>query len=343
MIDIPVSLLGALSLSFVITYFIVPYVNIYMHQIGVVGTDIMKRDKKPVADMGGPGVLIGFLSGVFFYIGYEIFVQKELQGLVYILACLCTVLIISLIGIFDSLTALANQREGEGEFEQYKKVGIPRWLYFFIPIPAAVPLMALNAGVSTLALPFIGRVDFGRFYPLVLVPIAILCCSNASNFLAGFNGLEAGVGFVAHLSLGLFAYVNGRYNAAMIALCFAFTLLAFLRYNWYPASVFPGDINYMIGTVFAGATIIGNIEKFGILCFTPYIIEAVLKALSKFEAESYGVLQADGTVKPRDKKIRGLTHLVMRMGDFTEPQVTSIIIGFEVLVCLFSFLVIGYI
>jgi len=341
--NIPVTLIGAMSLSFATTYIMVPLFNNYMHSIGVVGSDIMKKDKKPIADMGGPGVITGFLLGVFFYIGLEIFITERLMGLVNILACLCTVLMISLIGIFDTLTALVKKREGEGEFEQYKKIGIPRWLYFFIPLPAAVPLMAVNAGISKLTLPFIGRVDFGAAYPLLLVPFAILCCSNATNFLAGFNGLEAGMGSVALLSLGIYALRQGQLNAAMISLCFAFALIAFLRYNWYPASVFPGDLNYTIGAVYAGVTVIGNMEKFAILCFIPYILEAFLKAASRFEAESYGILQENGTVKPREKKIRGLTHLVMSMGDFTEPQVTAILIGFEAVICVLSFLVISYI
>jgi hypothetical protein len=84
-------------------------------------------------------------------------------------------------------------------------------------------------------------------------------------------------------------------------------------------------------------------EKFAMLCFIPYMIEAVLKAASGFEAESYGILSENGVVKPRSSSIRGLTHLVMSLGDFTESQVTSIIIFFEIVVCFTSFLLIGYI
>jgi len=338
-----ISLVGAISLSFAVSYLAIPYFNRFMHAAGIVGTDIMKKEKKPVADMGGPGVISGFILGVFFFIGLESFTPQGLSGLGYILAALCTVLIITLIGIFDTLTALFKRREGRGEFERYKKIGIPRWLYYLIPIPAAVPLAAVNAGVSSLSLPFIGKIDFGVFYPLVMIPLAILCCSNATNFLAGFNGLEAGVGAVMHLSIGIYAYRHGELNAAMVAFCFAFSLLAFLRYNWYPAKVFPGDLNYTIGAVYASVTIIGNMEKFAILCFIPYMIEAVLKAASGFEAESYGVLSDTGVVKPRSDKIRGLTHLVMSRGDFTEPQVTFILVLFEIVICLLSFLVIGYI
>jgi UDP-N-acetylglucosamine--dolichyl-phosphate N-acetylglucosaminephosphotransferase len=341
--SISYSLVGAVLFSFVITFVLVPVFNRFMRSIGVVGADIMKEEKKPVADMGGPGVITGFLLGVFYYIGIEIFIPPRLNGLVYILATLSTVLIITLIGVFDTLTALSKEREGVGEFEKFKKIGIPRWLYFFIPLPAAVPLMAVNAGVSNMSIPFIGRVEFGLLYPLLLVPVAVLCCSNATNFLAGFNGLEAGMGFVLHLGIGLYAYQQGQFNAAMIALCFAFALLGFLRYNWYPADVFPGDLNYTIGAVYSSVAIIGNMEKFAILCFAPYIVEAFLKAASRFEAESYGVLQADGTVKPRDKKIRGLTHLVMGIGDFTEPQVTMILIGLQAVVAAFSFILVNFI
>ena len=84
-------------------------------------------------------------------------------------------------------------------------------------------------------------------------------------------------------------------------------------------------------------------EKFAILCFSLYIIEALLKAASRFEAESYGILQPDGTVKPREDKIRGLTHLVMKIGDYTESQVTTILIGVQVLVSVLSFVLIDLI
>jgi UDP-N-acetylglucosamine--dolichyl-phosphate N-acetylglucosaminephosphotransferase len=179
-------------------------------------------------------------------------------------------------------------------------------------------------------------------YPLVLVPLAVLCCSNATNFLAGFNGLEAGMGIVLHISLGVFALVSNKLAAAALALVFAAALVSFLKYNWYPGKVFPGDLNYTIGAVAACVTVLGNMEKFAILCFIPWIIEAVLKALSGFKAETFGILQEDGIVKPRDPKIRSLTHIVMRAGRFTEKQVTMALIGLEVTICMLAFAIIHF-
>jgi UDP-N-acetylglucosamine--dolichyl-phosphate N-acetylglucosaminephosphotransferase len=327
---------------------IIPYFNRFMISTGIIGRDIMKKDRPIVADMGGPGVMVGFLGGIFLYIGILSLLNAqtlngEIPEIEQVLASLCTILIITLIGIFDTLTALMKRREGTTSFERYKKVGIPRWLYYFIPLPAAAPLMAVQAGVHTMSFPFIGAVDLSFYYPLVLVPLAVLCCSNATNFLAGFNGLEAGMGFILLISQGLYAYLYAEPWAAVIALTFAGGLLAFFRYNWYPAQVFPGDLNYTIGAVAACVAVVGNMEKFSILCFTPYIIEAVLKLLSKFEAENFGILQPDGTLRPRSEEIRGLTHIAMLIGRRKEWEISMILILFEATICIAAFLMMPYI
>jgi UDP-N-acetylglucosamine--dolichyl-phosphate N-acetylglucosaminephosphotransferase len=311
-----------------------------MRLAGITGRDIMKAKEPVVADMGGAGVIVGFLFGIFFFIGIQIFLFEGLDELIDILASISTILIITLIGIFDVLTALMERREGSGKFEKMKRKGIPGWLYFLIPLPAAIPLIAVNSGVSHMTLPIIGRIELGLIYPLVLVPFALLCCSNATNFLAGFNGLEAGMGFILHLSLGLFALVNEKFAAALIALTFASTLLAFLRYNWYPARVFPGDLNYTIGAVCVCVTVVGNIEKFAILCFTPWIVEAVLKASSRFKAESYGVLQEDGTIKLLREEIFSLTHIVIKLGRFKEWNISIILIIVEIVICIISWILV---
>lgn len=338
--DVRFALASAAFLSFVFTYLLIPYFIQFFRATGIVGRDIMKRGRPTVADMGGPGVIAGFLTGVFFYIAMVIFLFGEIPELIYLLASISTILIITLIGIFDVLTTLMRRPEGAGVFERMKRRGIPAWLYFLIPLPAGIPLAAVNAGVSHMTLPFLGRVELGILYPLVCIPLAVLCCSNATNFLAGFNGLEAGMGFVLHLSLGIYALINGRHASALIALTFSTALLAFLKYNWYPAKVFPGDLNYTIGAVCVCVTVLGNMERFAILCFTPWVVEALLKALSKFKSESYGVLQNDGTIGPLKTSINSLTHLVMRLGRFKEYQVSLILIIVESMVCLTSFIII---
>ncbi len=113
-------------------------------------------------------------------------------------------------------------------------------LTFLIP----VPLMVINAGQSVMAFPFLGTIDIGLLYPLLIIPIGMIGAPNAFNILAGYNGLEAGMGIVILSTLGLIAYSTGNTVAAVIAVTTISALLALLYFNKYPAKVFPrGYVN----------------------------------------------------------------------------------------------------
>ncbi len=158
--------------------------------------------------------------------------------------------------------------------------------------------------------------------------------------LAGMNGLEAGLGIVLLSSLGIFSYLSGSLIASSIAFIFVASLVAFIFYNWYPARIFPGDsLTYTIGAVAAVVAIVGNIEKFAVLIFIPWFIELALKLRSGFSAENFGEIQKDGALKCKTDKNYSLLHVVMHAGRFKEWQVVSILISFEVLVCVSVFLI----
>ncbi|HEX9913452.1 MAG TPA: hypothetical protein VGB32_00900, partial [Candidatus Bathyarchaeia archaeon] len=81
-------IVGGVFFSFAISYVMIPYFIRYMHLAGIVGRDIMKEGKPVVADMGGPGVVSGFLMGVFFFVGLTVLAPPRAGGMVYILASL---------------------------------------------------------------------------------------------------------------------------------------------------------------------------------------------------------------------------------------------------------------
>src|SRR3989344_3565010 len=144
---------------------------------------------------------------------------------------------------------------------------------------AAIPLMVVNAGNSIMWFPFIGEVNFGLIYPLILIPLIFIGSSNMVNILAGFNGLEAGLGLIYIGNLGLYAYLNNRPLAALIAAVTFESLLAFYYYNKYPAKIFPGDsLTYFLGASLATIAIVGNIEKAALIISIPFFIEFFLQA-----------------------------------------------------------------
>jgi UDP-N-acetylglucosamine--dolichyl-phosphate N-acetylglucosaminephosphotransferase len=236
---------------------------------------------------------------------------------------------ITLVGFIDDLfTGKQKNKDVHGDVNF--RIGLRQRTKALMVIPAAIPLMVINAGHSMITLPFFGAINLGIFYPLFAIPLAVICVSNAVNMLAGINGIEAGMSATALYGLGVFAFMIGSWEAAAIALIGAVAFTAFLAYNWYPAKVFPGDSGtYLAGGLIATAVIVGNMEKFGIIIFIPWIIEAFIKLKGHFKGTCFGKLNKEGFIKPKNDKIESLTHVVMNAGNFREWQVSAVFILIE--------------
>jgi len=324
------SLTIAIIASFFATLAIMPKMILFLQKIRMVGIDIQKKNRPKIAEMGGPSIVFGFLSGIFLYIWIKVFLYGGIEDIGTMFAGIMTIMIITLVGVFDDLSILMRSRKG------FKRIGLKQWQKPLLTLVAAVPLMAIMAGSSAMSIPLVGIVDFGIWFPLILIPLAIVGASNATNMLAGMNGLEAGLGVVILSSLGIYSYFLGAITAAVIAFTLVAALLAFLKFNWYPAKIMPGDSStYLIGSAVATVAIIGNIEKFAILAFLPWFIEFILKARSGMKAENFGSIQKDGTLRAPSKKNYSLTHVVMHLGKFKESQIVSILILAEAVLCAF--------
>jgi len=324
-------LLLSMFVSFSVTYLIAPYFMQFLKAGGIVGLDLHKKDKPKLPTSGGTCVALGVLAGMLVYIGFTTFTYgMSADVTTSLLAVLSTVLIVLFVGFLDDLNVKAKAvitKEGLDI-----RVGFPQWAKPLLTLPAAVPLMVVNAGETMMSIPFIGIIDFGFWYPLVLIPIGVVGISNAINLLGGFNGSESGMGMIYFLGLGIFSFMRGNFAAIIFLSAFA-ALAGYIKYNWYPARFLPGDsLTYLMGALVASGIIVGNIERIGIIVMIPFILEFFLKLRSKFKASCLGKLRQDGKLDPPyGKKIYSLTHIIMNIKPFTEKQVTIILMLTEVL------------
>ncbi len=332
------SIIVSVLIGFITTYFLTPLSIDFLKSSGILGIDQQKKDRPEIPTSGGISVIFGFLTAVSIFIGIRTFVFVSVENSL-VLASLSSVLVIGLIGLIDDIHV--KKAEEFVKKESQLSVGFKRWWVkpLFV-IPAALPLMVVRAGQSSMMLPVLGSVDFGILYPLILVPVGVICVSNATNMLAGQNGLEAGTGAIALLSIGVFSLLNNRIEAAALSLSMGFSLLAFLRYNFYPAKILPGDsLTYSYGAVIAASAIIGNVQRFSAFVFIPWIIEAFLKLRSRFKASSLGELRHDGTLEPKHDRIYSLTHLLMKFDGMTERKLVICMYGIEAVICLIAFII----
>ncbi|WP_167512291.1 glycosyltransferase family 4 protein [Oceanidesulfovibrio marinus] len=94
--------------------------------------------------------------------------------------------------------------------------------------------------IQNATLPFVGVVHFGWFGQIFFA-LSVLTITNAVNLIDGLDGLAGGICFFAALVSGIIGLLKGDIFMAVIGFGVSGGLLAFLRYNFPPASVFMGD------------------------------------------------------------------------------------------------------
>lgn len=321
--------------SFFVTLFLLPFWIRKAKEIGLVWDDMNKSSKEKVSGSGGIMVVMGFVIGVLFFVGYRVFILKSQSNfLVEIFSLLNVILILASIGFIDDLFG-------------WRKGGLSRRSRIILVLIAAIPLVVINAGKSVMDLPFFGQVDLGIIYPLVFIPIGIAGATTTFNFLAGFNGLEAGQGILLLFSLAIVSFFTGNSWLTIIALCMAASLFAFLLFNFYPAKVFPGDaLTYGVGGLIAIMAILGNFEKMAVFFFIPTIIEVILKSRGGFMKHSFGKPEKNGSLGLKYDKIYGLTHLAIFLLNktgvkATERKVVLLIWAFQAVIIVLGFAMFG--
>ena len=328
-------LLITIFIAFFCTFLVFPFWIKKAKQIGLMWRDMNKlNQKKEVAGSGGLIVVFGFILGVLLYIAIKTFYFQNNSNInSYIFSLILVILLSSIVGLVDDLFG-------------WQHGGLSIRSRIFIVLFTAIPLMVINAGESIINLPFLGSVNLGILYPLLFIPIGILGATTTFNFLAGYNGLEAGQGIIILSALAFVTYKTGNSWLSMVALCMVAALFAFYIFNKYPAKIFPGDVlTYSVGALIAGIAILGDIERIAIFFFIPYILETFLKLRGKLKKESFGKPNKDGSLEMPYDKIYGLEHLAIlilkkmkKNKKAYEWEVVYLINGFQILIIAIGFL-----
>ncbi|WP_409200968.1 MraY family glycosyltransferase [Methanobrevibacter sp. DSM 116169] len=231
-------------LSFSVTWLSMPRLIKKLEKANIVGKDIHKTLKPIVAEMGGIGILFGFILGIFIGIYLHNILILELA------IVLIVILLVGIIGIVDDLVVLSSKE---------------KLILLFL---AGLPLI------------WVAPPNVGIFY-LISIPIAISIGSNLTNMLAGLNGIESGLGIIALASLTISCLILGKYDVTIISMSMLGSLLGFIYFNKHPAKVFPGDTGTLvIGAAIVCIAFIGRVKLIALIILLPNIIDAALKFYS---------------------------------------------------------------
>ncbi len=293
----------ASSVAFLTTFYLERFWIKAARARGFVGKDMNKSERPEVAEAGGIWSLIGISFGILVYEALFVYINKTFYRSADIFALVITLLLSGFLGFVDDIMG-------------WKK-GIPVWSRIVFLFPIALPLMVIKAGVSRMELPIVGVVNFGLFYPLLVVPIGILGAANAFNMIAGFNGLEAGMGILLLLFTSIYAFAKSLELSFISSIIGIASIIAFLYYNKFPSKVFPGNaFTYGIGAFYASLIVLNDFQKFGVTLFLLYFIELALFTRGLKDGvykENFAKVDNNGLLYPPYSKSYSLTHVAIKI------------------------------
>ncbi len=210
-----------------------------------------------------------------------------------------------------------------------------KWRYkAFMPLIAALPLIAFAQEAqarTSIALPFIGTIQFGSIYFYVIIPLIVMIVTNSVNMLGGLNGLETICPAV--VILGLMAQ-SPSYTIMVGPLLF-WLILAGLNHR---GKIFVGNSgSFAIGMTIASFAVISDLKLSLLVSILPYIFNSSLILLTIFFTRKRAALIFDGKKLSSDHK-KSLVTLITYHHPLTERQAVIIITGIVALFSLAGFL-----
>ncbi len=290
------------------TFVIIPWLIPRLKARGVVGKDLNKPSKPDIAEMGGIAVVVGFFTGVSVLVALNGITNINLLNV-----SLSAALGAAFVGMMDDLFDLRQRHKA------------------FLPFVLALPFGAVAD--PHIVIPHVAEIQFGPWMMLIAA-FAITCAANAANMLEGFNGLGTGLGIIMSITLIILSLIHDRLDGIYLLVPLVGALTAFLWFNKYPASVFPGDTMMLfMGATIAIAGILSDLKVQTVFIFIPMIAEFCLKLRGHFKAENYCSNAGNGYLSYHGR-IESLTHIFMKHLKINEQELVALIWGIEVAMCI---------
>lgn len=236
------------AVAFIVTYAMVPVSRKIATAIGAIDYPGNRRiNTTPVPRCGGIALYVGFMAAcATLWIGVQ-FCDWQIIDLYVVKGIDYAVLIIGisvmfLVGLIDDVMPLSPRTKLAGQ------------------IVAAAIVTFSGVSIDTVR----SLID-GAFFELgwanfPLTIIYLVAFVNIINLIDGLDGLAAGIVIIVSSSLLYLVILRGSFTLSVMCLALIGACLAFLRFNFYPASVFMGDC----GSLFLGL-VVGIVSISGIV------------------------------------------------------------------------------
>ena len=218
MCDSLLHIIFPLLTSFVITYLAIPKIIHFANQSRLFvrgGGRHSHEGQTPI--FGGIAIFAGLLFSLLFWAKLE-----EIQFI------LVSLIIVFFIGLLDDLLSLTPTRKLIGLFSSI----------FVLMFLGDLQIKSFHNLFGIQELPELVAILFTLFVTVII--------TNSYNLIDGIDGLAGGLGVIASFVFGLIFLFNDDVSYAILSFTLLGALLAFLKYNFNPASIFMGDTGSLV-------------------------------------------------------------------------------------------------
>ena len=125
------------------------------------------------------------------------------------------------------------------------------------------------------------------FSSAIITILWVVGITNAFNLLDNMDGLSTGVALIASMIFFIVSYQAGQSFVSIMLLALGGSLIGFLRYNFYPSTIFMGDSGSLfIGYMMSVLTIKGTYYTVKSPTIMPAIMPVLILAIPIFDTLS---------------------------------------------------------
>lgn len=276
-------------IAFIVSYILTPYmahVGKKQNMLDMPGH--RKIHEEAIPNLGGIVIFFGFLLSLLFVVQIEGQVKALLIGGVIIL----------LLGVVDDIMDLS-----------------PKHKFIIQMVPALLVVIYNSDLINSFIVNQLKSFDLLGYllYPILI--FWIVGVTNSINIIDGLDGLACGVSFIVLVTFVILGLRQNLEALSLVSIALAGSLLAFLRFNFYPAKIFLGDS----GSTFTGF-ILASIGALWVLndgnalfIFIPIIILALpifdtMFAIWRRYRGHHPIFQADKGHLHHRLLARGISH-----------------------------------
>jgi UDP-GlcNAc:undecaprenyl-phosphate/decaprenyl-phosphate GlcNAc-1-phosphate transferase len=249
-------------IGFSVSYLLVPPLCTLAHRRGIVSIPGGRRGHDhPTPLLGGASLFVPFLLVCTLFVGGRVsgFIEVSDPDLAKMVSLVIGTAWLFILGTADDVVRFGWKAKLVGQ------------------VMGCTVLVVGGHSIHTATLPWLGVVEFG-WYGVPCFILAIIVITNAVNLIDGLDGLAGGICFFAALTSSVIAFAKGDLFTGVVGSTVAGSLLAFLRFNYPPASIFLGDggsmmVGFLLGALATSSAAISPGQRWGtsVMLIVPFL------------------------------------------------------------------------